>query len=163
MSTEQQLFFSLFSWAHASNASPEILRLLTPSVWPSLRPRTFCTGVELDMCAHVPGRIDRRCISQLTPQSRDHHLFLRAAGSLRERTSERKPASAQRDKLLVVSQRRQKSASVARRVPQISLRDICCQSAAAPHPGWHVAKLTAVRTLRRESVPVIALAVDEEE
>ena len=36
-------------WAPASNASPENLRLLTPSVWPSLRPRAFCAGVELDM------------------------------------------------------------------------------------------------------------------
>ena len=34
------------------------------------------------MYVHVPGRIDRRCISQLTPRSRDHHLFLHAAGSL---------------------------------------------------------------------------------
>ena len=63
-------------WARASNASPEILRLLTPSVWPSLRPRAFCAGVELDMCARAPRRIDRRCISQLTPRSHDHHLFL---------------------------------------------------------------------------------------
>ena len=31
-------------WARASNASPEVLRLLTPSVWPSLRPRAFCAG-----------------------------------------------------------------------------------------------------------------------
>ena len=69
-------------WARASNASPEILRLLAPSVWPSLRPHAFCTGVELDMYAHVPGRIDRRCVSQLTPQSRDHYVFLHAAGSL---------------------------------------------------------------------------------
>ena len=30
----------------------------------------------------MPGRIDRRCISQLTPRSRDHHVFLHAAGSL---------------------------------------------------------------------------------
>ena len=44
-------------WARASNASPESLRLLTPSVWPSLRPRGLCAGVELDMYAHVPGRI----------------------------------------------------------------------------------------------------------
>ena len=28
-------------WARASNASPEILRLSTPSVWPSFRPRAF--------------------------------------------------------------------------------------------------------------------------
>ena len=48
----------------ASNASPEILRLLTPLVWPSLRPCAFCAGVELDMHVHVPGRIDRRRISQ---------------------------------------------------------------------------------------------------
>ena len=68
--------------ARASNASPEILRMLTPSVWPSVRPRAFCAGVELDMYVHVPGRIDRRCISQLTPRSRDHHLFLHAAGRL---------------------------------------------------------------------------------
>ena len=68
--------------ARASNASSEILRSLTPSVWPSLRPRAFCAGVELDMYVHVPGRIHRRCISQLTPRSRDHHLFLQAAGSL---------------------------------------------------------------------------------
>ena len=32
--------------------------------------------------AHARYRIDRRCISQLTPRSRDHHLFLHAAGSL---------------------------------------------------------------------------------
>ena len=69
-------------WARASNAGPEILRLLTPSVWPSLPPRAFCAGVELDMYAHVPGRIDRRCIGQLTPRSRHHHFFLHAAGSL---------------------------------------------------------------------------------
>ena len=69
-------------WARASNASPGILRLRTPSVWPSLRPRAFCAGVELDMYLHVPGRIDRRRISQLTQQSRDHYLFLHAAGSL---------------------------------------------------------------------------------
>ena len=68
--------------ARASNASPEILRLLTRSVWPSLRSRAFCAWVELDMYVRVPGRIDRRCISQLTPRSRDHHLFLHAAGSL---------------------------------------------------------------------------------
>ena len=67
-------------WGHASNASPGILRLLTASVWPSLRPGASCAGVELDMYVHVPGRIDRRCISQLTPRSRDHHLFLHAAG-----------------------------------------------------------------------------------
>ena len=60
----------------------ESLRLLTPSARPSLRPRAFCAGVELDMCAHLPGRIDRRCVSQLTPWSRDHYLFLRAAGNL---------------------------------------------------------------------------------
>ena len=41
-------------WARASNASPEILRLLTPSVWPSLRPHAFCAGVELDMYVHCP-------------------------------------------------------------------------------------------------------------
>ena len=45
-------------WARASNASPEILRLLTPSVWSSLRPRAFCAGVELDMYAHVRSRQD---------------------------------------------------------------------------------------------------------
>ena len=67
-------------WARASNASPEIMRLLTPSVWPSLRPRAFCAGVELDMCVHVPGRVHRREVSQMTPRSRDHHLFLHAAG-----------------------------------------------------------------------------------
>ena len=69
-------------WARASNASPEILRLLTPSVWPSLRPRAFCAGVELDMYVHVPGRIHRREVSQMSPRSRDHHLFFHAAGSL---------------------------------------------------------------------------------
>ena len=69
-------------WARASNASPEILRLLTPSVWTSLQPHAFCAGVELDMYAHVPGRSDRRRIRQLTQQSRDHYLFLHAAGSL---------------------------------------------------------------------------------
>ena len=62
-------------WARASNASPEILRLLTPSVWPSLLPRAFCAGVELDMYVHVPGRIDRRRISQLASRSRDHQLL----------------------------------------------------------------------------------------
>ena len=69
-------------WARASNASPEILQLLTPSVWPSLRPRAFCAGVELDMYVRVPGRIHRREVSQMSPRSRDHHLFLHAAGSL---------------------------------------------------------------------------------
>ena len=46
-------------WARASNASPEIMRLLTPSVWPSFRPRAFCAGVELDMyaCAFPVGFI----------------------------------------------------------------------------------------------------------
>ena len=62
-------------WARDANASPEILRLLAPSIWPSLRPRVFCAGVELDMCARVPGRIDRRCISQLTARSQEHHLL----------------------------------------------------------------------------------------
>ena len=47
-------------WARASNASPETMRLLTPSVWASLQPRAFCAGVELDMYVHVPGRIHRR-------------------------------------------------------------------------------------------------------
>ena len=69
-------------WARASNASPEIMRLLTPAVWPSLRPRAFCAGVELDMYVHVPGRICRREVSQMSPRARDHHLFLHAAGSL---------------------------------------------------------------------------------
>ena len=69
-------------WARASNASPEFLRLLTPSVWPSLRPHAFWAGVELDMYVHVPGRIHRREVSQMSPRSRDHHLFLHAAGSL---------------------------------------------------------------------------------
>ena len=69
-------------WARASNASPEILRLLMPSAWPPLRPRAFCAGVELDMYAHVPGRIHRREVSQMSPRSPDHHLFLHAAGSL---------------------------------------------------------------------------------
>ena len=68
--------------ARASNASPEILQLLTPSGWPSLRPRAFCAGVELDMYVHIPGRIHRREVSQMSPRSRDHHLFLHAAGSL---------------------------------------------------------------------------------
>ena len=31
-------------WGHASNASPGILRLLTASVWPSLRPGASCAG-----------------------------------------------------------------------------------------------------------------------
>ena len=69
-------------WARASKTSPEILRLLTPSAWPSLRPRAFCAGVELDMYVHVPGRIDRRRISQLASRLRDHQLLLHAAGSL---------------------------------------------------------------------------------
>ena len=56
--------------------------LLTPSVWPFLRPRAFCAGMELDMYVHVPGRIHRREVSQMTTRSRDHHLFLHAAGSL---------------------------------------------------------------------------------
>ena len=34
------------------------------------------------MYAHVPGRIHRREVSQMSPRSRDHHLFLHAAGSL---------------------------------------------------------------------------------
>ena len=70
-------------WARASNASPEILRLLTPSVWPSLRPRAFCAGVEL---RHVRARSRqdsyRREVSQMSPRSRDHHLLFHAAGSL---------------------------------------------------------------------------------
>ena len=41
-------------WARASNASPEILRLLTPSVWPSLRPRAFCAGVEKEVMISRP-------------------------------------------------------------------------------------------------------------
>ena len=69
-------------WAGASNASPEIMGLLTPSVWPSLRPRAFCAGVELDMYVHVPGRICRREVSLMSPRARNHHLFLHAAGSL---------------------------------------------------------------------------------
>ena len=69
-------------WARASNASPEIMRLLAPSVWPSLRPRGFCAGVELDMYVHVPGRICRREVRQMSPRARSHHLFLHAAGSL---------------------------------------------------------------------------------
>ena len=49
----------------------------------ALSPATrLVRGVELDMYLHVPSRIDGRCISQLTPRSRDHHLFLHAAGSL---------------------------------------------------------------------------------
>ena len=44
-------------WARASNASPEILIMLTPKVWPSLRPRTFCAGVELDMYTRPVGLI----------------------------------------------------------------------------------------------------------
>ena len=62
-------------WACASNASPEMLRSLTPSVWPSLRPRAFC-GVELDMYVRIPGRTHRREVSQMSSRSRDHHLFL---------------------------------------------------------------------------------------
>ena len=81
-------------WARASNASPEILRLLTPSVWPSLQPRAFCVGVELDMYARVPGRIDRRRICQLIQQSQDHSLsrreifakFARELGWIEKRT-----------------------------------------------------------------------------
>ena len=69
-------------WARTSNASPETMRLLTPSVWPSLRPRAFCAGVELDMYAHVPGRIRRREVCQMSPRARNHHLFLHAARSL---------------------------------------------------------------------------------
>ena len=69
-------------WARASNASPEIMRLLPPSVGPSLRPRAFCAGVELDMYVHVPGRIRRREVSQMRSRARNHHLFLHAAGSL---------------------------------------------------------------------------------
>ena len=69
-------------WARASNASPEFLRLLTPSVWPSLQPHAFCAGVELEMYVHVPGRIHRREVSQMNPRSRDHHLCLHATGSL---------------------------------------------------------------------------------
>ena len=64
-------------WARASNASPESLRWLTPSVR-----RAFCAGVELDMSVHVPGRIHRREVSQMSLRSRDHHLFLHAAGNL---------------------------------------------------------------------------------
>ena len=33
------------------------------------------------MYVHVPGRIHRREVSQMSPRSRDHHLFLHAAGS----------------------------------------------------------------------------------
>ena len=66
--TASHLDWIALEWARASNASPEILRLLTPSVWPSL----------LDMYVHVPGRIDRRRISQLA----QHYLLLHAAGSL---------------------------------------------------------------------------------
>ena len=69
-------------WARASNASPEITRLLTPSVRGSLQPRAFCAGVELDMYVHVPGRIRRREVSQMSSRARNHHLFLHAAGSL---------------------------------------------------------------------------------
>ena len=58
------------------------MRLLTPSLWPSLRPRAFCAGVELDMYVHVPGRICRREVSLMSPRARNHHLFLHAAGSL---------------------------------------------------------------------------------
>ena len=66
-------------WARASNAGPEILQLLTPSVWPSLRPAAFCVALELDMYVHVPGKIRRREVSQMSPRVRNHHLFLRAA------------------------------------------------------------------------------------
>ena len=34
------------------------------------------------MYVHVPGRIHRREVSQRSPRSREHHLFLHAAGSL---------------------------------------------------------------------------------
>ena len=47
------------------------------------------------------------------------------------RTGEPKPVSARRDKLPIIRPRRQKS------TPD----NICCQSAAAPHPGSRVAKL----------------------
>ena len=34
------------------------------------------------MYVHVPGSIHRREVSQMSPRSQDHHLFLHAAGSL---------------------------------------------------------------------------------
>ena len=55
---------------------------------------------------------------------------------------------------------------IAKRAPYISPHDICCKSAAAPHPESHVAKLKgrrAVRTHRTESIPEIALAVNDKE
>ena len=44
--------------------------------------RVLSVRVELDMYVRVPGRIHRREVSQMSPRSRDHHLFLHAAGSL---------------------------------------------------------------------------------
>ena len=69
-------------WARASNDSPEFLRLVTPSVWPSLRPRAFRAGVELDMYVHVPGRIHRRSQPDEPEVARSSPLSPRSGKSL---------------------------------------------------------------------------------
>ena len=69
-------------WARSSNASPEVLRLLTPQEWPSNLPGPFCPWAELDIYLHVLSKPTRKYARQLRQQERGHHLFLRAAESV---------------------------------------------------------------------------------